>query len=717
LRQVFLSRSGAIQVEEAPAPACGPGEVRIDVAHSVISTGTETSALASPDLRARLDRAAAMARMGAERLRTRGLQEVLRKARVRDGISAPMGYSVAGRVVEVGADVDDLAPGALVAAGGSDYAHHAEQVAVPRNLVVPVPEGASLRAASFATVGAIALQGVRRAAPQVGETVVVVGLGLVGQLTVQILGAAGCRVIGVDPRGDRATLARSGPGGLVASCGSDPAEVEATVRAETRGTGADAVLLCAGTSSSDPINTAFRAVRQRGRVVIVGAVGLTLEREAFYRKEVELTMSCSYGPGRYDPSYEEGGLDYPIGFVRWTENRNMAAFLELVARGSVDPERLVAEERDLEDAAAAFGAAKAGAGSGVAMLLRYPTRTAPAARTVASAAAAKRDGRIGITVIGGGGFAAETLLPAIGATSDFSLRSVVTRSSASAAKVAQEFGAAQASTDPEAALADDGVDAVVIATRHDSHAQLAVAALRAGKHVFLEKPMGITREQIDGLRDAAHTAGRIFTVGYNRRYAPLSLRVRDWIAASGGPAVVVYRVNAGRVPAAHWTLDPNVGGGRIVGELCHMLDLLSFWLGPERVSWSAAAVRSSQRAAPSPQDVVVSLRFRDAHRHEHVASLVYTSLGAPSLAKEWIEVHAGGGTLHLTDFMRLEAQGVRARTDTLRKPDTGHRAEIEAFRDAIRGAPNALLGPDEAWDAADLALRIDQQLRAGAATE
>jgi polar amino acid transport system substrate-binding protein len=723
LRQVFLSRSGAIQVEDAPAPACGPGEVRIDVAHSVISTGTETSALASPDLRARLDRAAAMARMGAERLRTRGLQEVLRKARVRDGISAPMGYSVAGRVCEAGADVDDLAPGALVAAGGSAYAHHAEQVAVPRNLVVPVPEGVSLRAASFATVGAIALQGVRRAAPQVGETVVVVGLGLVGQLAVQILGAAGCRVIGVDPRADRALLARSGPGGLVADSGPDPAEIERVVRAQTASAGADAVLLCAGTPSSDPLNTALRAVRQRGRVVIVGAVGLALEREAFYRKEVELTMSCSYGPGRYDPSYEEGGLDYPLGFVRWTENRNMAAFLDLVARGSVDPERLAAGEHDLEDAAAAFGAAKAGTGSGVAVLLRYPARSGPAARTVPSAASAsrpataKRDGHIGIAVIGAGGFAAETLLPAIGATPDFALRTVVTRGSASAARVAQEFGAAQASTDPEGVLADSSVDAVVIATRHDSHAPLALAALRAGKHVFLEKPMGITREQIDGLRDAARAAGRIFTVGYNRRYAPLSLRVRDWIAASGGPAVVVYRVNAGRVPAAHWTLDPRVGGGRIVGELCHMLDLLSFWLGPERVSWSAAAVPSAQRAAPSPQDVVVSLRFRDANRNEHVASLVYTSLGAPALAKEWIEVHAGGGTLHLTDFMRLEVQGARARSEVLRKPDKGHRAEIEAFRDAIRGAPNALLGPEEAWGAADLALRIDQQLRAGAATE
>ncbi|MBS1107378.1 MAG: oxidoreductase [Deltaproteobacteria bacterium] len=357
------------------------------------------------------------------------------------------------------------------------------------------------------------------------------------------------------------------------------------------------------------------------------------------------------------------------------------------------------------------------------MLLRYPARSEPAARTVAAAtsashpATAKRDGRIGIAVIGGGGFATETLLPAIGATPDFALRTVVTRSSASAAKVAQEFGAAQASTDPEGVLADPSVDAVVIATRHDSHAPLALAALRAGKHVFLEKPMGITREQIDALRDEALTSGRIFTVGYNRRYAPLSLRVREWLATSAGPAVLLYRVNAGHVPAENWTLDPNVGGGRIVGELCHMLDLLSFWLGPELVSWSAAALPSAQRAAPSPQDVVVSLRFRDANRNEHVASLVYTSLGAPALAKEWIEVHAGGCTLHLTDFMRLEAQGARARTEVLRKPDKGHRAEIEAFRDAIRGAPNALLGAEEAWASADLALRIDQQLRAGAATE
>ena len=707
MRQVFLSKSGSIQVEDAPAPACGAGEVVIDVAWSVISTGTETASLAGTDLRARLDNALKLARMGVDRLRTRGLQEVLRKARVREGISSPMGYSVAGIVREVGSEVVDLAPGDRVAAGGSLYAHHAEIVAVPRQLVVRVPAGIALRHASFTTMGSIAMQGVRRAAPQVGETVVVVGLGLVGQLAVQILGAAGCRVIGVDPRPDRAELAASGPGGLFAASGAPAQEVEAAVLAATGGAGADAVLLCAGTASSDPINTAMRVVRQRGRVVIVGAVGMQIERGDFFRKEVELTMSCSYGPGRYDPSYEEGGLDYPIGFVRWTENRNMQAFLDLIAQRRIDPEHLIAAEHPLEDAAAAFDAARAGVEARVALVLRYPEPAAEAPRSVRRAVAARPSGAIGVAVIGAGGFAAETLLPALQAAGDFDLRAVVTQRSASAAKIAQEFGAALASTDPEAVLADPSVDAVVIATRHDSHARLALAALEAGKHVFVEKPMAIRRDELEALRARAAASDRVFTVGYNRRYAPLSLTVRDALAQVSGPRVAVYRVNAGRVPAGHWTLARDVGGGRIVGELCHMLDLLAFWLGPEVDTWSATSVPAAASGAETVQEVAVALRMRDPAGTQHLASLTYLSVGARDLPKESIEIHAGGASLRLDDFATLGVHGFAAKPIAQGRSDKGHRAEIAAFRDAIRGHASPLLGVDEAYRAADLALRID----------
>jgi threonine dehydrogenase-like Zn-dependent dehydrogenase len=370
VKQVFLSKSGKIAVEDAPAPSCGPGEVAIDLAHSVISTGTETASLTRPDLHSRMQRALKLAQLGVDRLRTRGLADVLRKARVREGISAPTGYSVAGTVRDVGSDVLDLRPGDRVAAGGADYAHHAQIVAVPRNLVVRVPQRVALRDASFATVGAIALQGVRRAAPQVGETAVVIGLGLLGQLTVQILGAAGCRVIGSDPRADRVALAQSGSGGLVAGVDASSAAIEEAVSAATGGTGADVVLLCASTTSNEPRQTALRVVRQRGRVVVVGAVGLELTRSPFYQKEAELTISCSYGPGRYDPTYEEGGLDYPIGFVRWTENRNMQAFLDLIEKERVDPAPLIAAEFPLMDAATAFSAAQAGADARVA-IVRY----------------------------------------------------------------------------------------------------------------------------------------------------------------------------------------------------------------------------------------------------------------------------------------------------------------------------------------------------------
>jgi predicted dehydrogenase/threonine dehydrogenase-like Zn-dependent dehydrogenase len=712
MRQVFLSKSGSIFVGDAPVPALGTGEVLIEVAFSVISTGTEASRVAETDLKSRLITGWQTARLGAERLRSAGIEETLRKARARDAVKGPIGYSVAGIIRAVGEGISDLASGMLVAAAGSGYANHAEMVVVPRNLVVRVPGKVTLRAASFATVGAIALQGVRRASPQVGETVLVIGLGLVGQLSVQILGAAGCRVIGVDPRADRMELASSGMHGLVGSAGAEGADIEREVMARTAGVGADAVLLCAGTHSSDASNTALRAVRQRGRVVVVGTVGMELERNPFYQKEVEFTISCSYGPGRYDPSYEEGGIDYPIGFVRWTENRNLAAFLDLVARKRVDPESLIAGEYDLEDASQAFSAAKSGE-SRRSDVLRYPEGEKPPRRIVEVNVShrTKPKGAIGVAVIGAGGFAARTLLPAIVAEKDFVLRTVVTKSGASATRVAQEFRAQRASTDWEEVLSDGEVDAVVIATRHDTHAELALSALRAGKHVLLEKPMGISRDEIDSLRDVASESDHVFTVGYNRRYAPLSIEVRDALIAGGASCIVQYRVNAGQVPRGHWTIDPDVGGGRIVGEACHMLDLLAFWLGPDVVDWNATALASSDPEAPSPQDFSVSLKFRAPDGRDHVASLVYTSLGAKSLPKERIECHTGGGSLVLTDFVALEVQGLPARSSRLRNFDKGHRAEIRSFLDAIRGRESALLGVHEAYRAADLALRIDAALR------
>ena len=397
--------------------------------------------------------------------------------------------------------------------------------------------------------------------------------------------------------------------------------------------------------------------------------------------------------------------------MRWTENRNLSAFLELVAAGKVVPEALLAAEHPLAEAPAAYAAAKAGAAGGVAWVLRYPGAAAPA-RTIAraTASAAKPSGAIGVAVIGAGGFAASTLLPGLAADPAFALRSVVTRTGASAARIAAEFSSPKASTDAGDAFTDPSVDAVVISTRHDSHATLARAALAAGKHVFLEKPMAIERGELDALREEAARSGRVFTVGYNRRYAPLCLAVRDVLAKLPGPRVAIYRVNAGAVPTGHWTLDPAVGGGRIVGEACHMLDLLAFWLGPDVVDCSASGSPARGAGAASPEDFAASLRFRGAEG-DHVASLVYTALGSREVAKERVEIHAGGATLVLDDFTSLEVYGAQRTSTRLKRADKGHRAELAAFRDAIRGAPSPLLGVQEAWRAADLALRIDAMVR------
>jgi predicted dehydrogenase/threonine dehydrogenase-like Zn-dependent dehydrogenase len=695
VKQLIQSASGGeARVVDVPVPALLPGTALVRNVASVISMGTERSALefARKSLVGKAAARPDLVRQLIRKVQTEGPLRAYELARSR--LDAPMvpGYSSAGRILEAAADVTDLAPGRLVACAGGGYASHAEVVRVPRNLLAAVPDGVAAEDAAFATLGAIALHGFRLADPTLGETVAVSGLGLIGLLAVQIAAAAGCRVIGIDPDSGRVDLARR-MGAMLAVA---PEDAEESARAATGGVGVDAVLIAAATSSSDPVRTAAEICRDRGRVVVVGAVGLELDRRPFFEKEISLRVSRSYGPGRYDPAYEEGGEEYPIGYVRWTENRNLQAFLELLRAGRVDVSRLVSHRFPIGDAVAAYERVAKGGGDTLAVLLDYPDADTggddegPLRVAVAPVVGSRPVGAggVGVGFLGAGNFATATLLPALRRLDGIRLEGVVTSTGVSARAAAERFGFRFAATDEAAVLEDERVDLVAIATRHDRHAGQIVRALEAGKHVFCEKPPALNAEELRAIARAHAAAGdRVLFVGYNRRYAPLAVELKAHFdaGAEDAPVVAHYRVNAGALPAGHWLHDPAVGGGRIIGEACHFVDFLADLAGSEPLTAHAAA--TGRRTDPTADDVTLTFTFADGS----VGALTYVASGDGRLGKERVEAFGRGRAAVLDDFRVLElyADGSRKVRRSPFRQDKGHAAEWETLLRVLRGAEDA----------------------------
>jgi predicted dehydrogenase/threonine dehydrogenase-like Zn-dependent dehydrogenase len=698
-------RDGRITVVDAPLPALPPGFVLVANRCSLISAGTERSKVELGEksllqkARARPD----LVRKVVDLARAEGVQAAVQTARDRlDGL-APIGYSSAGVVLRVGSGVEGLAPGDRVGCGGGSFANHAEVVAVPKNLVARLPDGVSFEAGAYATVGAIALHAVRRAEASVGERVGVIGLGLVGQLAIRILGASGCRSIGIDLDPHAVELAERG--GAIARSRSTPG-LERIVLDATDGIGLDAVLVCAAAPTSDPVRLATTLARERGRIVIVGDVPVEVERAPLYEKELELRLSRSYGPGRYDRDYEERGRDLPPAYVRWTEQRNLEAFLELAASGRLDPSELTTHRFPVEEAEAAYAALVAGEPRAFGVILAYAYEesavpVAPARPRVAAAA------RVG--VIGAGSFSRRTLLPAL-REAGAELVAVASEGGLSAADAAARYGFGGAAPAKEI-IADDGIDAVVIATRHDSHASLAAAALRAGKAVFCEKPLALTREELDEVVRALSDGG-LLMVGFNRRHAPLTVRLREELEARSGPTALLARVNAGPLPADHWLHDPEEGGGRMIGEGCHFVDLLSHLAGAPAASVHAMAVTSPTRPLECADDVAATFRFANGV----LGTLLYSGSGDPRLPKERVEAFGGGLAAVLDDFRRLELYRDGRRTVEKSRQDKGHRAEIALFVKALRG--EAQPPPVETYLASTRAtLALVESLRDGGVVE
>jgi predicted dehydrogenase/threonine dehydrogenase-like Zn-dependent dehydrogenase len=684
MKQIVQSpRSGKLELVEVPAPAPTPGFVVVRTCYSVVSPGTEKQAMdfARKTLLGKARSRPDLVKQVTRKLVQEGPMPTYRAVTTRLDAPQPLGYSCAGIVESVGEGVRGFAAGDRVACAGAGYANHAEINCIPENLVAHVPDGVPLEKAAFATLGAISMQGLRVAQPTLGEIAAVVGLGLVGQLAVQLLIANGCRVLAIDLDPIRVKQALD----LGAEWGAAPDDDHSPWRDQaTQGHGADFSMVTAASSSSAPIELAADLCRMKGRISIVGSTAMDLERRFFYDKELELRMSMSYGPGRYDRRYEEVGLDYPISYVRWTENRNLQAFLALVGSNSIDPARLDLQTVDFSDAESAYEELASGTRRSLAVVFRYgddadPARSLQLSQTTQPAARGAVD-TLGVAFVGAGNYAKGILLPAVEKVQGVRRIEIVTATGPSARRTAEKFGYASCSTDPKSAFANDEVGLVFIATQNDIHSALAQQALRAGRAVWLEKPAGIRVDQVDELMSVAEQTGGFLSVGYNRRFSPHTRAVRETFAGRHGPLSIHYVVACGTTPGGTWHTDPAVGGGRTIEEVCHFVDTCVYLVGSTPTTVYA---RSLSRDPETDDSVVALLGFSDGS----IATIEYLSQASTDLSKERFEVSCGGVTARCDNYRSTAITG-RKTFKTLNQ-DKGQSTAVSEVIAAVRaGKPS-----------------------------
>lgn len=684
MKQILQSlKNGKTEVAEVPCPAVKRGHLLVRSSRTLVSVGTERmlvdfgkagwieKARQQPD----------KVRMVLDKIKTDGLMPTIESVLNKLDQPLPLGYCNVGRVLEAGSGLVGYAPGDRIVSNGK----HAEAVCVPVNLTARVPDNVSDDEAAFTVLGAIALQGIRLVQPTLGETVVVTGLGLIGLVTVQLLRSHGCRVLGLDFDPEKLALARKfGAETVNLAAGEDPVKA---AQAYSRGRGVDGVIITAATKSNEPMHQAALMCRKRGRIVLVGVTGLELSRADFFEKEITFQVSCSYGPGRYDPSYEEKGNDYPVGFVRWTEQRNFEAILDMMSDGRLDVKPLISHRFAIEEAEKAYELV-GGAGPSLGILLEYPANSAKSDATVRQSTVAIPASTKGsapsvpgasIGLVGSGNYATAVLIPAFKAAGA-RLRTVASSAGVSGLHAGRKYGFEQTTTDSDSIFADASVNALVVATRHDNHASMVVKALRAGKNIFVEKPIALTESELEEIETAhadAAAKGKapLVMVGFNRRFAPQVVKMKSLLAGARGPKAFVMTVNAGAIPAEHWTQDREVGGGRIVGEGCHFIDLLRFLAG-ERIT----AVRTNTMDSPSADSVSIELRFADGS----IGTVHYLANGSKSFPKERVEVFAQGRVLQLDNYRRLTGFGWPGfKKMNLWSQDKGQKACAAAFVQAV----------------------------------
>ena len=694
MRQILQQAgTGEIAVLDVPAPKLLPGCVLVRMAASLISAGTERASceFAGKNLLQKANARPDLVREVIRKVRRDGLFSAVAAVRSRLDLPNALGYSSSGTVIGIGQGVTDLSVGDRVACAGANYAVHAEFACIPRLLAARIHPNStvSFEEAAFSTLGAVALHGVRTADAKLGDVVAVIGLGLLGQLTVQILKAAGCRVLGMDIAPERAELAlRLGADDV---CISRDGLRDLCLQ-HSNGHGADAVLITAETPSSEPIDVAGEVARDRAVVVAVGTVGMDIQRKIYFEKELDFRISRSYGPGRYDSAYEQKGRDYPIGYVRWTETRNMEAFLQLLSDGKVDVQSLITHRFPVERSFGAYELITGRMGQPfLGVLITYPGQAEPSREIQlvgkGTAAALVRESSMGIGVLGAGSFAMGTLLPALKQLNRVGLVGVCAANGSHARHAAAKFGFQYCTTEEQRILDDPDINTVVIATRHHLHATQVLAALSAGKNIFCEKPLCLSEiELAEIVRAYASSAGdRLLMVGFNRRFAPMAIKMRAFLQQVQEPMALHYRINAGFIARDHWVNDSEQGGGRLLGEVCHFIDFLIFIAGALPIEVQTRSVASLEQY--SDDNLVISLRFANGSQ----GTISYLANGDRAYSKERLEVFGGGAVAVLEDFRRLELvrHGRRQTFRSRFRQDKGHRGELEAFAAAVcgRGEP------------------------------
>ena len=708
MKQVLQNRkTGRPFVGEVPVPALQRGRVLVRTLASLISAGTERAAveLVSKGLVQEARQRPDLVKAVVAKVKNEGLLNTFASVRDKMAASQALGYSAAGIVAAVADDVTEFQVGDRVACAGVGYASHAEVLSVPKNLCVHLPEGVSFESGAYGTLGAIALQGVRLAEPTLGESVVVIGLGLVGQLTVQLLKANGCRVFGLDL--DEARVA------LALELGADKAIVSNEAAAKevetwTKGHGADAVLITAATDSNQPIELAASVSRLKGRVIVVGMTGMDIPRPPFFSRELKLIISMSYGPGRYDPEYEERGHDYPLPYVRWTEKRNIESFLELIADKRLNVERLTTHRFPIAEADRAYQLISGELHEpNLGVVLNYDSEADVARRISLGAPVRKSEKSVVLGVIGAGGYVPAMLLPHF-KTEGVEFRSIATASGISAHDVGKRFGFAYAVSSADEVLDDANVNLVVIGTRNNTHGELARGALERNKHVFVEKPLALNDDELASVLQAAEKSSGKLMVGFNRRFAPLTQRAKDFFRNHDAPLSMLYRVNAGRIPKEHWMQDPVEGGGRIIGEVCHFIDLLQYLAGAPPVYLFAESISARSSKIVDADSVIITLRFADGSN----GSVAYLSEGDKGLAKERVEIFGGGRVFVLDDFRRatLYKDG-REEQVGLKTLDKGQQEQVRVVCASVLQGGAAPIAYDELAATTRATFRVLDSLR------
>ena len=674
-------KDGKMSLLEVPFPALNAGCVLVRNHFSLISAGTEGKTVKDARLgyigkaKARKEEVKKVIQTA----KTIGVMNTYRLVMNKLDAPSPLGYCCAGEVIEVASDITDIQVGDMVACGGNS-ANHAEVVAVPRNLCVKIPEGVAIDQASLATLGSIALQGIRQADLRLGESAAVIGLGLIGQLTIQMLHASGVKTIGVDIDPGQVASALKNGADMAYVRGSD--YLMQAVDELTNGYGVDAVIITAGTSSTDPIDFSGEICRQKGKVVVVGAVPTGFKRVNYFKKELDLRMSCSYGPGRYDADYEEKGIDYPYGYVRWTENRNMEAFIELIRSGRINLSPLITHRFSFNDAVKAYDLIVNKTEPFLGIIMQYNTQRVLKKRIEISTSntGVAPAGKPVIGFIGAGSFAQNFLLPSIGDQATF--RGIATARPANARNLADKYKFSWCSGNSQEILDDKEINTIFIATRHDSHAGYVIKGLQSGKNVFVEKPLCMQEEELEVIKDALQKSGKKLMIGFNRRFSPLIQSLVKMVhEKANAPVSINYRINAGIVPSDHWIHDKNVGGGRIIGEACHFIDLAMHIAGSPIASVSAVAVPDTN----GQNDTVgINLAFENGS----VANISYFSNGNKDVSKEYLEVFFGGRIAIIDDFNALKVYGKSTTEKKTKGQDKGHKNEVAAFLESIRtGTP------------------------------